>query len=279
MVELTDLDGVASGRAENLQEAGYESVEDVAAADAEVMGEVVNYLPQDTALSLIVQAQDMIEEAEEDDASEESALDGDGSITEEISEAADETSEAIEEEGEALSPDEALEELDEELDEELKEEVESAAESVDEESFEEELDELEEAVAETSDESPSSDEPEPASSEEPEPELSGEIVFELTLETPMQYDTLYDCVMDQRATLIRTNRDGVDAFSEVLDIVRQASYGETVELSMDEGTLNDFHNAVRKKGVEYKGDNLIEHMDAINKVLNQVNTAREENLF
>jgi len=270
MVELTDLDGVASGRAENLQEAGYESVEDVAAADAEIMGEVVNYLPQDTALSLIVQAQDMIEEAEDDDASEESALDGDGSITEEISEAADETSEAIEEEGGAL---------DEDVDQELKEEVESAAESVDEESFEEELDELEEAVAETSDKSPSSDESEPASSGEPEPELSGDIVFELTLETPMQYDTLYDCVMDQRATLIRTNRDGVDAFSEVLDIVRQASYGETVELSMDEGTLNDFHNAVRKKGVEYKGDNLIEHMDAINKVLNQVNTAREENLF
>jgi len=268
MVELTDLDGVASGRAENLQEAGYESVEDVAAADAEVMGEVVNYLPQDTALSLIVQAQDMIEEAEDDDASEESALDGDGSITEEISEAADETSEAIEEEGEALSPDEALEELDEELDEELKEEVESVVEEVDVEALEEELDELEEEVA---------NEPEP--SDEPETELSGDIVFELTLETPMQYDTLYDCVMDQRATLIRTNRDGVDAFSEVLDIVRQASYGETVELSMDEGTLNDFHNAVRKKGVEYKGDNLIEHMDAINKVLNQVNTAREENLF
>jgi len=264
MVELTDLDGVASGRAENLQEAGYESVEDVAAADAEVMGEVVNYLPEDTALSLIVQAQDMIEEAAEDDVSEESALDGDGSITEEISEAADETSEAIEEEGEALSPDEALEELDEEADQELKEAVESAAEDVDEEALEEELDELEEeAVPETSDESPSSD----------------DIVFELTLETPMQYDTLYDCVMDQRATLIRTNRDGVDEFSEVLDIVREASYGETVELSMDEGTLNDFHNAVRKKGVEYKGDNLIEHMDAINKVLNQVNTAREENLF
>jgi len=262
MVELTDLDGVASGRAENLQEAGYESVEDVAAADAEVMGEVVNYLPEDTALSLIVQAQDMIEEAAEDDVSEESALDGDGSITEEISEAADETSEAIEEEGGAL---------DEEVDQELKEAVESAAEEVDEEVLEEELDELEEAVAETSDESPSSDEPEPPSGDD--------IVFELTLETPMQYDTLYDCVMDQRATLIRTNRDGVDAFSEVLDIVRQASYGETVELSMDEGTLNDFHNAVRKKGVEYKGDNLIEHMDAINKVLNQVNTAREENLF
>jgi len=259
MVELTDLDGVASGRTENLQEAGYESVEDVAAADAEVMGEVVNYLPQDTALSLIVQAQDMIEEAEEDDASEESALDGDGSITEEISEAADETSEAIGEQGEAL---------DEEVDQELKEEVESVVEEVDVEALEEELDELEEEVAD-----------EPASSDEPEPELSGDIVFELTLETPMQYDTLYDCVMDQRATLIRTNRDGVDAFSEVLDIVRQASYGETVELSMDEGTLNDFHNAVRKKGVEYKGDNLIEHMDAINKVLNQVNTAREENLF
>jgi hypothetical protein len=259
MVELTDLDGVASGRAENLQEAGYESVEDVAAADAEVMGEVVNYLPQDTALSLIVQAQDMIEEAEEDDASEESALGGDGSITEEISEAADETSGAIEEEGEAL---------DEEVDQELKEEVESVVEEVDVEALEEELDELEGEVK-----------PEPASSDEPEPEPSGDIVFELTLETPMQYDTLYDCVMDQRATLIRTNRDGVDAFSEVLDIVRQASYGETVELSMNEGTLNDFHNAVRKKGVEYKGDNLIEHMDAINKVLNQVNTAREENLF
>ena len=256
MVELTDLDGVASGRAENLTEAGYESVEDVANGDPEIMAEVVNYLPEDTALSLVVQAQDMLDESEDEPAeSEETTLDGDASITEEISEAAEETSEALDEEADALD---------------------------------EELDELEEEMAETE----TSDEPEPEewvepateTSEESETETSeesesAEIVFELTLETPMQYDTLYDCVMDQRATLIRTNRDGVDEFSEVLDIVREASYGETVELSMDEATLNDLHNAVRKKSVTYKGDNLIEHMDAVNKILAQVNSARDEHLF
>lgn len=240
MVKLTDLDGVASGRAENLEEAGYESVDDVANGDHEIMGEVVNYLPEDTALSIVVQAQDMLEE-EEDESSEsdEMTLDGDASITEEISEAAEETSESLDEEEDEM--DEAM--------------------------GSEELDELEEEVAEA----------EP--SEETETKTSDEIVFELTLETPMQYDTLYDCVMDQRATLIRTNRDGVDEFSEVLDIIREASYGETVELSMDEGTLNDLHNAVRKKSVTYKGDNLIEHMNAVNKILAQVNSAREENLF
>lgn len=235
MVKLTDLDGVASGRAENLEDAGYESVEDVANGDHEIMGEVVNYLPEDTALSIVVQAQDMLaEEEDESSESDETTFDGDASITEAISEAAEETSDSLDGEEEALD---------------------------------EELDESDEEVAEA----------EP--SEETETETSDEIVFELTLETPMQYDTLYDCVMDQRATLIRTNRDGVDKFSEVLDIIREASYGETVELSMDEGTLNDLHNSVRKKSVSYKGDNLIEHMNAVNKILEQVNIAREENLF
>jgi len=272
MVDVTDLDGVASGRAENLAEAGYESVEDVANGDPEIMAEVVNYLPEDTALSLVVQAQDMLEEESSDSSSEGegTTLDGDASITEEISEAAEETSDSLEKEEEVLD----------EVDEDLKEEIETAVEDVDEESLDEELDELEEEMTEDK----ASEEPEPEewveptteTSEEPEPE---KIVFELTLETPMQYDTLYDCVMDQRATLIRTNRDGVDEFSEVLDIVREASYGETVELSMDEATLNDLHNAVRKKSVTYKGDNLIEHMDAVNKILAQVNSARDEHLF
>jgi hypothetical protein len=248
MVDVTDLDGVASGRAENLAEAGYESVEDVANGDPEIMAEVVNYLPEDTALSLVVQAQDMLDESEDEPAeSEETMLDGDASITEEISEAAEETSDSLEKEEEAL--DEELDELEEEMAKDKPSEEPEPAEWV-------------EATAETS--------------EEPEPE---QIVFELKIETPMQYDTLYDCVMDQRATLIRTNRDGVDEFSEVLDIVREATYGETVELSMDEATLNDLHNAVRKKSVTYKGDNLIEHMDAVNKILAQVNSARDEHLF
>jgi len=85
--------------------------------------------------------------------------------------------------------------------------------------------------------------------------------------------------MDQRATHIRTNRDGVDELTDVLDGLRDARVGESVALELGEDGLNNLHNAVRKKSVEYKGDNLIDHMDAMKALLDQINAVRDEYLF
>ena len=219
MVELTDLNGVAEGRAENLTEAGYESVEDLVDADAATVAESVNYLPEDTALELIVQAGNIVAEEESD-----GVVEDEPSITEE---------------------------------------VEEAVEDVEEES-EEEVDELEEEVEELEEES------------EPEPDT---IDFAITFDEGLEYDTFFDAVMEQRSSMLRTNRSGVEAFDHALEQMRDGGINSPVELSLEKQQLNDLHNCVRQKKISYKGDNLIDHMDALQEVMNQIDDVREEYLF
>ena len=234
MVKLTELDGVADGRAENLTEAGYESVEDLVDADPEVLADEVSYLPEDTALELIVQAQNIV--AEEDAEVEESEPE---SVTDEVAE--------------AVGAEEALDEL------------------PDEEEIEEEIDgEVEEEDSDTAGETDESVD------ESPEADIS----FELTFDAALEFDTFFDAVMGQRATMLRSNRSGVDAFDHTLDQLRSAGgVGTTVSLEMEPQELNDLHNCVRQTMIAYKGDNLIDHMDALKRVMNDINAVRDEHPF
>lgn len=242
MVELTDLNGVAEGRAENLTEAGYESVEDLVDADAETVAESVNYLPEDTALELIVQAGNIVAEEESDGVVEdepESASKDESSITEEVEEAVEE----VEKESEKVGPEKALDQL------------------PDDDELEEEVDELEEELEEES---------------EPEPDT---IDFAITFDEGLEYDTFFDAVMEQRSSMLRTNRSGVEAFDHALEQMRDGGINSPVELSLEKQQLNDLHNCVRQKKISYKGDNLIDHMDALQQAMNQIDDVREEYLF
>jgi hypothetical protein len=225
MVDLTELDGVAEGRAENLQEAGYESVEDLVDADPEEIAEEVNYLPEDTALNLIVQSQNLIAEEEAEVEEDEPT-----SVTEEVAD-------AVEEEPEVEEEEETVEEDTEDSDEEEEETIEEDSED-------------------------------------------GPIAFELTFEEALAYDTFFDAVMGQRSSMLQSNRDGVDVFDHALDQMRQSAGADaTVELEMTEAQLNDLHNSVRQTMIAYKGDNLIDHMDALQRVLSDINDVRDEHLF
>ena len=245
MVELTELDGVAEGRAENLTEAGYESVEDLVDADPETVADEVSYLPEDTALELIVQAQNIV--AEEDAEVEESEPE---SVTNEVAE--------------AVSAEEALDELpdEEEIEEEVEGEPKEEPETIDEESDEEEVSDTADETDESVDESPE------------------DISFELTFDEALEFDTFFDAVMGQRATMLRSNRSGIDAFDHTLDQLRSSGgVGATVELKMEPQELNDLHNCVRQTMIAYKGDNLIDHMDALKSVMTDINAVRDEHLF
>lgn len=63
---LQDLDGVGPAREERLNDEGFETYADLAEADPEALSEEIQRLPEDTALELVVQAQNMadLEEAE-----------------------------------------------------------------------------------------------------------------------------------------------------------------------------------------------------------------------
>jgi vacuolar-type H+-ATPase subunit I/STV1 len=217
MTGLQDLNGVGDSRAENLTEAGYESVDDLADAEPEEIAESVNYLPEDTALELVVQSQNMVEERDAEVTEEEPTT-----ITEEIEE--------------AQSEDEEDEELEEELEE-----------------LEEEIDE-----------------------EESEPE---EIEFELSFDESLEFDTLFDSLMNQRATMLQTNRDGIEPFDHALDQMRDGGMDEPIALTMEPDQINELHSCVRQRITSYKGNNLIDHMDALKSVMTQINEVRDEHLF
>lgn len=250
MVELTELNGVAEGRAENLTEAGYGSVEDLVGADHEAIADQVNYLPEDTALELVVQAENLVEEEQAEVVEDEPAT-----ITEEVEEAVDEVEES---EDEQSSDDEPVSDTESED----SGEPDSASENEDE--LEEEVDELEEEVEE---ESPDED------------DGPRTIDFQISFQSGLEYDTFFDAVMGQRATMLRTNRTGVETFDHALKQMRNGGMSEPVELSMTEAQLNGLHNSVREKIIDYKGDNLIDHMDALQQVMNQIDTVRSDELF
>lgn len=71
--DFQSIDGVGPSRAENLEEEGYEEFSDLADAKPEVLAESLPRCPEDTALEMVVQAQNLadLEEAEVESSSEE----------------------------------------------------------------------------------------------------------------------------------------------------------------------------------------------------------------
>jgi len=64
MVELQDITGVGASRAEDLQEMGYTSVEDVANANPEDLTEL-SRVAEDRAIEMVVDAQNLAGSEEE----------------------------------------------------------------------------------------------------------------------------------------------------------------------------------------------------------------------
>lgn len=232
--DLTELNGVGPARSDYLAEAGYETFEEIGDADNEQLAEDVD-IPEDTALELIVQSQNM---AAEQDAEVET--EAPKSVTEEVEEAIDEG------EGE---PDESGDEAIEEAEAEIVQ------------------DDPPEAIDEGEDD--------PDESEDGPDEYN----FTITFGSGLAYDTFFDAAMSQRSKMLQSNRSGADAFDHALEQMRNGGMDEPVELEMNEEQLNNLHNSVRQTTISYKGNNLIDHMDALNNVLDQINEVRDEHLF
>lgn len=123
MVELQDITGVGESRADDLVEMGYESVEDVAAADPEDLTEL-SRVGEDRAIEMVVDAQNLAgseeeQPGEEADSPDEGTESGSETITFD-EEDLDEEVEELEEEFEVEEPDD--EPVEEAVDEERPEE-------------------------------------------------------------------------------------------------------------------------------------------------------------
>lgn len=152
-------------------------------------------------------------------------------------------------------------------------------------------DESDEEAAESSSEaSDESDGPSPSelaevaeeqSSDESEDadEKQGEETYELVvnLESDIHYDAYMTALFNAYETRVGSNQDAVDAISGALDDARYNS-GEVAH-ELTEYELNTLHASVSQQSNNYKGMNMIEHMDAMRELVEQVNEVRHEELF
>lgn len=110
MTDLTDVDGIGDARAETMAENGYESLEDLSNADPEQLEEDINRLTADRATSMVLQAENMLEEGGDgsgNDGEEEEVVTTDdvtGPLDENVSDDADDVS--TDEGGDTTSSDE-----------------------------------------------------------------------------------------------------------------------------------------------------------------------------
>lgn len=230
MIDVTDIKGVGPSKAENLEENGYESVEDIAQADPDALSSVKG-VSEDRALEYMVSAGDLLDaEQEVEDETEGDEFD--------------------------LTPDEVGEELQDDADDA------------------EDDDGPEVEVVEDDEEESAEDESE-ADEEDAEPEPDTYTVT-VDFNTRMQYHTFHAAIMRYHETQYTSNQPKADAMQMVLDGLES---GDGVEYEVDEEQFNTLHTAVKQCRTDYQGNNLIDHMDALNEVEEQINDQRRELLF
>jgi hypothetical protein len=111
---------------------------------------------------------------------------------------------------------------------------------------------------------------------EPESEEQETYEVQLSFESKLQYDTFHASLMRYHEAIYNGNQPSADAIKYCLD---ELDSFDSVEYELEEFELNTLHTAVKQARSGYQGDNLIEHMDALQEVENQIDDARREHLF
>jgi len=176
-----------------------------------------------------------------------------GDLLDAEDDAADEASAESEGDEFDLTPEEVSEELE---DEEEEPESEPEIEAVDE-------DEEDEDPVDATDEVQ-------AESEDPTFEVS------VDFESDLQYHTFHAAIMRYHENIYTSNQPHSDAMQKILDGLVGA---EDVSYELTEEELNTLHTAVKQCRTDYQGNNLIDHMDALNPVEDQINDQRRDYLF
>lgn len=113
--------------------------------------------------------------------------------------------------------------------------------------------------------------------EESEPD-EADSTFEVSVdfESDLQYHTFHASIMRYHERVYTSNQPASDAMQKVLDGLTAA---EDVSYKLTEEELNTLHTAVKQCRTDYQGNNLIDHMDALNPVEDQINDQRRDYLF
>ncbi len=95
-------------------------------------------------------------------------------------------------------------------------------------------------------------------------------------ENDLQYHTFHAAIMRYHERIYTSNQPHSDTMQKILDGLVGA---EDVSFELDEEELNTLHTAVKQCRTDYQGNNLIDHMDALNPVEDQINDQRRDYLF
>lgn len=236
MADLTDIKGVSDSRADDLRDADFITVNDVATTTEDELAEVSG-IGQSTAADLIDSAQDVVraDTLGEDDAEDE----------------AEEETEEFED---------SVPDVTEDNDEYTEEDIEDL------------LEETEEMDGGGDDESPASDEEE--DEEAVEDDGPDEYEFTLAIEDDEMYDFFYHAVVSMRVGEIRANYQQEVVAEEILDQLRDFDGAGSITLSLTRDELNSLHAVLAQAQSSYKAYGT-EAFNAIQSTREQVQRVRE----
>jgi len=122
---------------------------------------------------------------------------------------------------------------------------------------------------------PAEDEAEPA----PAPVESEDPTYELTVSfaSRQEYDSFHAALMRHHENVYTSNQPASDVMERVLDELH--GNVESVSFELTEFELNTLHTSVKRTRTDYQGNNLIDHMEALQAVEEQIDEARHEKLF
>lgn len=148
------------------------------------------------------------------------------------------------------------------------------------EEVEEEVEEAEEEeTLEPKDLAQPEEEKEASEEDEEEPVETISEVIELTvnLDSDIHYDAYMTALLNGYERRVNSNQQALDAIAKCLNDARYNTGEVTHDLTPFE--LNTMHAAVTQQQNDYKGQNMIDHMDAMRDIVSQVNEVRDKELF
>lgn len=237
MANLEDINGVSDSRADDLRDADFVTVDDIATAEPEDLTEVSG-IGEATAEGLIESAQDVITSQ---------TLGDDEGGEEEEGEAAEE---------EQTQDDAGEDDVPEVTEEDLQELVENEPEGEP---------GIEDVTAEDDDAEPREVEV-----------VSAPYDVTISLDTDAQYDYFYFAIIEMKLANNSRAIRGTDVGERVIEQLRGMQEPGDVELSLSRDELNSLYAAVKNTKTSYQGVGRNEAFLALRSVEDEIQAAREE---
>jgi len=101
--------------------------------------------------------------------------------------------------------------------------------------------------------------------------------LDLSFASQKEYDAFHAALMRHHERVYTSNQPASDVMYDALEQLYGNS--QSVEFDLTEYGLNTLHTAIKQARTNYQGDNLIDHMEALEPIEEQIDETRREELF